>query len=278
MAFSLGNQDKLALMMTLFGSQRRLAEALGVSHQRVGRWLREGQPATIDPETGDQLKSAGIKKIPADAGQIINDLFQIYKSIAKQQAKVDGTPYTPVLPVFLTRPLMNNGQPGLRIYAEHTQYIRPEVRINYFAALHRTEQFIQASVRSELNIFSYIGSSPKESERKRQKRYTSGPIYVRDRETGEVKFNHKVLGGSAEATIEAGGRIMPVHTKYENMSPGTATRLFINNIESKIERHGLHATKLADAWLFQLKSLPSKNETPPKKQRGIQRAKRSGRR
>lgn len=249
-------------MMTLFGSQRKLADALGVSHQKVGRWLREGEKATIDPETGEQLKSAGIKQIPAEASGIINAVFDVYKQVTRQQAKVDGLFYDSRVPVFMNRPLMNNGKPGLRVFVEHTQYLRPEIRINFTALVQRTKEFILASYRSEINIFSYIGATPKESSanatpratRSRQRRYTTAGLQK-----------------PAEQIIDAGGRLMPIFTKYENISPGTSTGLVIKNLEAKLEKHSPHAVKLADMWLFQLKSTPSQNETPAKK-RTIQRA------
>ena len=70
---SLTQQDKLALALTSAGSMRSLAKQLGITHQKVGRWLREGEPG-------------GIKAIPAAASQAIGKVFTHHVKLAKEVA------------------------------------------------------------------------------------------------------------------------------------------------------------------------------------------------
>ena len=134
----LSSQDKLALALTSAGSMRNLAKLVGVTHQKIGRWLREGEPN-------------GAKKIPAEATAAINVAFAFHKDITRQQAKKDRIPYNPHAPVFFERPTLRNGKPGERLAAENTSYIKRELRDQIFTALHQTAQVININVRSIIN-------------------------------------------------------------------------------------------------------------------------------
>ena len=143
----LSNQDKLALALTSAGSMRNLAKLVGVSHQKIGRWLREGEPT-------------GAKKIPAEATAAINVAFAFHKDITKQQAKIDRFPYNPLAPVFVERPTLRNGSPSDRVLVDNTQYIRPELRDQILENLKDTNQIIGVAVRSQVNLRSYLKLAP----------------------------------------------------------------------------------------------------------------------
>lgn len=106
-------QQKLALAMTSAGSQRALARQLGVSHQQVGRWLREGDPLHIDADGSMPMNKNGTLKRFGGAPDWIADqldyVFDIHREITKEQAKVDRVPYNATVPVYTERRYLSGG-------------------------------------------------------------------------------------------------------------------------------------------------------------------------
>lgn len=106
-------QQKLALAMTSAGSQRALARQLGVSHQQVGRWLREGEPLHIDSAGNMPTNKDGSLKLYGAAPDWIDDqlnyVFDIHKQITREQANVDGVPYNATVPVYTERRYLSQG-------------------------------------------------------------------------------------------------------------------------------------------------------------------------
>lgn len=258
MAFVLTQQDKLAIMLTGAGSQRRLAAQLGISHQKLGRWLRVGQPRVIDPETGEILRQAGAKEIPNDAAtrSAIANTWSLHKKFVKHYAREHGLPFDDRIPVFIYRkPLTKGKQAGMlgdRVYAEHTEFIRPEVRLNFLGLMQQSKQFYVASIRSTVNIFSYAGSTkepnPYATESVRQRRYLKDSLFI-----------------SGEDTIEHGGTTIPLYTKYEAIAPFTELKRSVLGIEKKLRAHEPHAQHLADQYLFQLIPATNQHEATSKK-------------
>ena len=84
----LSKQEKLALIMTSAGSMRNAASLIGITHQKLGRWLREGE-------------QGGVSHIPDDPAidYAINVAFSIHKDIARDQALSDGVPFNAKAPV-----------------------------------------------------------------------------------------------------------------------------------------------------------------------------------
>lgn len=250
----LSYQDKLALMMTSAGSQRALAALIGASHQQVGRWLREGEPATIDPETGYLIHSAGAKKIPPGAHIAIDAAFSLHRQVTRDQARADGIPYSSIAPVFIQRGLLRTGQKGDRVFAENTHFIRADLRNEFLATMQQSKRFYQASVRSIINVRPYFERAAEQELRKRgrfmsSKRLTDSII---ERVTGLVP------------ELMAPDETMPLYTRYENISPGTRTENSLWGINKKLAgKHEPHAINLADQYLFQ--TLPQRYEKPAKR-------------
>ena len=72
----LTSQAKLALAITSAGSQRNLAKLLGVTHQKVGRWLREGEHATLhDLATEFGVSAERIRQIENKAMQKMRSMM-----------------------------------------------------------------------------------------------------------------------------------------------------------------------------------------------------------
>ena len=145
---SLTTQEKLALMMTSAGSQRNLAALVGVSHQRIGRWLAG---PNVDPDTG------AITNEPRDPAILdaINQAFSIHRDVARQQSRIDRLPFNPALPVFMERMPFSDGRPGERVIAKHTQYITPFTRERVMIDAGQSKAFINVSLRSIVDLRKY---------------------------------------------------------------------------------------------------------------------------
>lgn len=249
----LSSQDKLALALTSAGSMRNLAKLVGVSHQKIGRWLREGQ---IEP--GGKTKN----KIPADASAAINVAFAFHKDVTKQQAQVDRLPFNPNAPVFLFRPTLRNGQPGERLLAANTEYIKPQLRDQIFLDLKKTKQILNISLRSTINLRSYLKGKPTDSPKKlREKFRVRGAKDERGRSTLMASFDQR------EAEKPGSGFIAPINTSMTDFSPRADAQLSLRDINSKLSsKHSPHAIALADQFLIQ--TLPGQygNQSKPKKQ------------
>ena len=106
-------QQKLALALTSAGSQRALARQLGVSHQQVGRWLREGEPLHIDAHGNIPTNKDGSPKvfgeIPEWVDEPLNWAFAVHKEITRDQARLDGFPYNETAPIYLERRFLSSG-------------------------------------------------------------------------------------------------------------------------------------------------------------------------
>lgn len=194
-------QDKLALAITSAGSQRKLAAAMGISHQKLGRWLREGE-------------SGGIKQIPKDAKPLIDAAFNLHKEITRDQARVDQIPYFPQVPVYAYRPLLKTGKKGERLVAPHTEFIQQDLRMLYLAHAHHSGKFWGVSIRSVIDWYVYV-TNQKRTTRDKYMMVGDRLIYI---PTGEV--------------IEQS--IKPVNTKKEGFAPGTSMEDAIAGVEEKL--------------------------------------------
>lgn len=256
----LTSQDKLALALTSAGSMRNLAKLVGVSHQKIGRWLREGQPN-------------GARSIPTDAAAAINVAFTFHKDITKQQAKIDRIPYNPEAPVFFERPTLRNGKPGERLAANNTSYISRELRDQIFTALHKTRQVTNIAVRSIVNLRSYLGAKPTTTAENLASKFTTSALTdTIGRKTLRGAFEHR------EDQAKGSGFIAPVYTPLTQFGVNEKTGLLVNvnqsltNINDRLQdRHSPHAIDFANQFLIQ--TLPGQydNQARPKRQTAAQK-------
>lgn len=239
-------QDKLALAMTSAGSMRNLAALVGITHQKLGRWLREESP------------------IPREATKAINLAFKIHADISKEQARADGLPYDPLAPTLIQRPTLKDGTPGERVFIDRTQYINPDLRDQIIGTAQQSRRFLQVSIRSNINLYSYIGTKA-----------PPGASMVQmlnriDRDSLAAPFQ-------AREEAQPGSNLpAPLFTKYENISPGTEVRRSRTGWNKKLSKHSRHVgekgTALADQILLQL--TPTRNATPtptPPRRRDMRR-------
>ena len=250
----LSNQDKLALALTSAGSMRNLAKLVGVTHQKIGRWLREGEPN-------------GAKKIPAEATAAINVAFAFHRDVTKQQAKLDRFPYNPQAPVFVERPTLRNGKPGERLVANNTQYIKPELRDQVFEDLQKTKQIQGISVRSQINLKSYLKAKPTDNANALRRKFTNqGEKDNQGRTTLLASFNRR------ESNSPGSGFIAPLYTRTTDFTPRANAVQSLRDINQRLqEKHSPHATVFADQFLIQ--TLPGQydNQAKPKRQTAAQK-------
>jgi hypothetical protein len=201
----LSAQDKLALALTSYGSTRALARDLGVSHQKVGRWLREGQR----DELGHLI---GAASIPADALGAIDTVFQIHAELAREQAKIDRLPFNKAAPVFVERKLMRTGEKGERALAEHTQFIRPDLRVATFKQAAQSKKYLQGSVRSQIDLKRYFKQLAADKIRERGWRMSPAELarsMLQSFVNKEAKQKNRIID-KAEP--------FPLFTQYEDIS------------------------------------------------------------
>ena len=222
----LTNQEKLALAITSYGSQRALARALGVSHQKVGRWLKEGLPG-------------GAKVIPEPFSDPIDRVFANHVGAAAAQARADRLPFDPDNPVFFKRgdPL-RSGDESKIFFAQHTEYIRPETRRKILRNVIATKQILKASVGSKIDVLKAVSQSGLASMREKY-----------DQRKGRLK--------SPE--------IVPVFTKGIDVRGG-AVKMVDEIEKYLREKHAPSAQDVGTEFLFQLKTVPGKRgKSKPKR-------------
>lgn len=264
-------QEKLALALTTAGSQRALAKLVGVSHQKIGRWLREGIPAVIDPTTGYLIASAGAKSIPLEAMPAINQAFEIHKDIAQAQAKADDLPYDPKAPIFARRINHQDGTTGNRVLVENTQYIRDELRDKVIESTARSKKYYKVSVRSIVNLYAYASKaasvelektasfknkSTREKNQLQKKKADSFYQHITNRMGIQKQFHEKApmyTSGDALTYKQPNGRFVT--------DPESAKRALNFKLRTKMQPAAVEGG-LADQMIFQTFSKPP---TPAKK-------------
>lgn len=265
----LSNQDKLALALTSAGSQRALAKIMGVSHQKIGRWLREGQPAIVDPTTGYQIRQAGAREIPDAATPLIDLAFTIHRDISKAQAVEDGIPFNPYAPTYDRKGIKRDGEKGDRVFTENTEFIKPELRTEILQDKQKSKKYLQASVRSTINIKRYFEKVAQDEIEKYKRKRTNKKKLGKQIMDSFLKANNKIIESD---------ELMPLFTQYENISPGTDTRRSVEQINKKLKvKHEANASSLADQFLFQLIPTPQRSnreKTRQPKPAGSRKAKK----
>lgn len=245
-------QDKLALMMTAARSQRQLSSFTGISHQRIGRWLRYGF-------------EGGAKNLPTDPVIIsaIDSAFEIYREVCRDQAIVDGLHFNANYPVFAHRllrqkrerfvtsdgeihyrPLFDSrGRPimekGDRVSMGFTHWLSNELRDKIIAGAQRSNKYYHVSVGSMVNLQIY---NKRSEERMRGKRRTPE----------QLKYKKQF-----QKRLRLGEQTGWVFTQYEYSKADTPTDLMLNNIADRLrERHepacNVPGTALAAQILLQV--------------------------
>jgi hypothetical protein len=241
MASRLTSQDKLALMLTSAGSMRNLAALVGVTHQKVGRWLREGQPG-------------GVQHIPDDSATLaaINQAFAIHKTLAREQAKVDHIPFNESTPVYAERKPLRTGEIGDRVFVTNTRFIEPTLRQQFFYNAHDSRKFYFGSVRSVVNLRTYFKGVAKQEKAaghfKRETVNEAANIIAKRWRGDEKRFHNRIIDME---------RPFPLYTQKVNLVFEPGSMRAVDAIERQLySKHepatGEPGTKAADQFLLQL--------------------------
>lgn len=150
MKFSI--REQLALIYTSAGSMRNVAGLVGVSHQKIGRALHS-------PENGGYKETS---RALSDPGFIaaVKVAFSIHVDISRQQARADGLPFDPSIPVYSRRLAFvdNAGEirPGLRVLADHTHWLTNEQRAAWISFEKKSNIYNNVSVGSYVDLLFYF--------------------------------------------------------------------------------------------------------------------------
>ena len=254
MARALSLADRLALIYTSAGSQRNVAALTGLSHQKVGRILK-GEYA---PDS----------KVLRDPGLIaaVDVALSIHTDVARAQARRDGLPLDPALPVFYSRLPMKVSKmvdkidrqtgelvrvkvpvidprtgkqqvaPGDRVAAQNVHFLSDQLRNAWIAGKAKTKRFYAASVGSIVDIRVY---------KKKRDAAQRGPRTERQKE------NRRQI----QERVNAGAINVPMFTKYTPLD--FPASMIARDIDDKLRtRHepatGTPGTLLANQVLFQI--------------------------
>ena len=266
-----GLQDKLALALTSAGSQRELGRRIGVSHQKIGRWLREGN-------------EGGVKKIPSDSTTraSIKKAFTKHLKTTSARAREHNLPLIHGVPVYLERKPLNTGELGDRVFAVHTEFLRPELRGKIVLEAHQTGKFLHVSTRSVIDKHSYAKREAAKEYKKRKG--TMMGVYTKpqlaqmimnamDRKVAEFQPKVKPILSQVD--------LMPIFTRYVNIQSWASPQESIREMHEAIrEKHepatGAPGTKLADQLLFQLQAYENQMSLGKQKTKSKRRTKRDG--
>lgn len=231
-------QEKLALMMTSAGSQRRLAGFLGVTHQQIGRWLSIGQttpsgePSRVREPTDPDIRAA------------IDQGFVMHADASRAQALVDRIPFAADVPVYARRLTYEDGRPGQRVVIEHLHRISDALRDRIVASQGKTGFYGAVSARSTVRQVPYWFNTENQIDTRRIRRDANMQA-MRERLTPELDEDDGEL-------IDRLQRINTVPTPLSGFPVGAS----LDDLNRKLAtRHapavGDKGTSLADELLFQ---------------------------
>lgn len=262
--------DKIALMYTGLGSQRSIAQVLGISHQKVGRILKTGSP-----ELGGFAENSRALKDPALIAAVDRGLA-LHTEMARNRAKFDKLPFDSSLPVFYRRlprikyqtirqigtdgkmhktriPVLDDQgravrEPGERVAAEHTHWLSDRLRNAWIASKHKSGKFYHVSIRSLVNLVQY-----------------NKQANARQKESGVPRTKEqRQWKREIEQRIKAKAEISQIYTRYAAMDPEHHFTDVLDEVNSLLRtKHepatGERGTQLADEILFQLDTRKVKN-------------------
>ena len=249
------------MALTSAGSMRELARQLGVTHQRVGRWLREGE-------------AGGVKSIPEAAQDAIDTVFVQHARYVAARAKEFGIPFNKSFPVMMERKPLATGKMGDRVFVENTQFIRRRVRESVFQGAVNSQKFYTGAVRSIVNLRSYFRGRAVEEIRRQKRRDITPAELARMMERSFVAKERREKGRVIDAA-----QPFPLYTGREGLRIQRGDPLAVQGIEKQLREKHSPATSqpdtvAADQYLFQL--IPSNYvEAPQAKRRTRASAKRT---
>jgi len=270
-------QEQIALIYTSAGSMRNTAALIGISHQKVGRILRAGEPGQLSPKS-KSLNDPGLINA-------VHSAFQIHKDITREQARIDKLPFNPDAPIFIQRlvytPWDNvptgyeiqkmtprgpewvteyHRRPqrdasgklveirGDRVLADHTHWISDKLRNRWLDVMRKTSAFLNVSIGSLISIVDYPGARIEELL-----------DTIKNDTIDKAIHAAKILN-----TIEQNIRLARVFTPMQGMAPSFRLSDLTYNLDKRLtEKHqpatGKPGTRLGDQILLQVDSRKKSN-------------------
>jgi len=247
--------EKLGLIYSASGSQRKVASVVGLSHQTVGRILHKGM-------LGESLNRYADRP---DVVAAIERGFASHVALTKSIAKRDGLPFTSAAPVFSERMTRTDGKPSDRTLSAHTHWLSDRVRNAWIKHSQQTGKFVGVTVRSKVNLRHYAKQA---AQRERARQTVNTPDRVL----------HKL---QLKKALRDGAEIKPVFTPTTNMRAGLPAELVIADIEHQLRvRHqpatGEKGTSYADQIVMQLKRERGGDDDQKRRSKEKQRTKSPG--
>jgi len=274
----LSARDQLALIMTGATSLRAAARELGVSHQKLGRWLREGEPG-------------GVKAIPKDTftRAAIAAAYSEHADRAREHARALGAPLPPGLPAVMIerRELQDaEGRPykSDRLRIQGAQYLGDDLRRRLIEGAQRSGRYAAVSVRSVVSIIDYFRAKLLAQQAAGQLRnYTPARV---EKEARKIARDF-----ARQRTAQDGEFVranMAMFTQSEPLRPGADPELAASSVAEKLRAkhepatHGeagaLPGTVLGDLISLQLMPAPTAREQRQERERTRERVRSRARR
>lgn len=257
-------QQQLAVMMTGTRSQRQLAAQIGVSHQRIGRWLRQGLP--------DRDGNVDRSRPPTDPDILssIDSAFQRFASAVSAESRRNGLPFNPDLPVYARRVRLRTGELGDRVEVGNTHWLSDDMRRRVITAAARTQKYLNVSVRSVINLFSYnriprapVGMYSEQARMaqsfRRHESLAAEMLGLDEDELDDIFDELDDEEDDEESAVVVPVEPKPVYTELTTLR-GHPPQAIVDQIEQRLRtRHqpatGYPGTKYATAIVFQLDPL-----------------------
>ena len=253
-------QEKLALALTSAGSLRALGRQMGVSHQKLGRWLREGKPLPPDADGVIPTRRDGTIKtygaIPDDDPFVkagIDLVFKAHVREVKKAARKFDLPFDPEYPAMAVRKPLRNGQQGDRVFIEGTQFIDRETRKRVIGRLGQSGDYFAVTIQSEIDMIAYADQAAEEE----YKTFSS----VRKKRFSKIELRDSILRSMGDTvnkgrTITDENRMRPLYTRREAIAKGvnlkTAVQAVEDMLRQKMEPAADFGAGLAKSYVFQL--------------------------
>jgi hypothetical protein len=220
-------------MMTSAGSMRNLGALIGVSHQKIGRWLRQ--------ET----------KIPNDKllQGSIDYAFRLHKKEVKRIATADRIPYDDAIPILAERQRFKTGpkkgQKGERVAVNHTHWLSDELRHLVIDSVQKSGKYYGASIGSLVNLIVYNDDA---EERIKKEIRKERRIRTNKERIGKLELELKLLQDA---------KIAPIYTPMQVIDGRYPSSITNDNLDEILQiRHepatGDKGTALANTIFLQL--------------------------
>lgn len=237
-------------MMTGAKSQRQLAKHVGVSHQRIGRWLSIGRP--------DNDGNFSKVKPPVDAEilRAIDNAFAGFTNYAGKQAALDKIPFNLKIPALATRMPFDDGKPGGRVLIKHTAFLSDALRHRVIAHAVTSKKYVGINLRSTVKLRDYL--------------------HRRDPTPWRIGQKAEIHGAKLKAELKSGVDLKSVFTptSFTAFTHASVNRELDYRLRQRHEPAvGGSGTALADQILMQLDIAKDKTMKHSFEQRAKERAK-----